>query len=143
MAEYLDRLLEQTPLINPNRTELPLWSHHSLELLEIDTEETEMTNGRHRRSQREETNPDELSQSNDQLPDVSLASPKTMVTSSSSDPERPPIIICAQPAEFDREVSWPNERVLRFHEIKDENNHIWESSQKEPLVEIPIRRTKQ
>jgi len=148
----MDRLLEQTPLSRrfDSTIDIP-WGTRGI--TGVNLELFELPGGRqvqsNRRIQRDEIRRNESSLSNDQLPDVQLASPKMMVTSSSSAPQGPPqgprsgpIIMYNQVA-IQQSGRGEYEQLLEEIRAIDRKTHAWEASQKESLVEIPIRRTKQ
>jgi hypothetical protein len=135
MAEYMEKLLGETPLQNPLHRNVYLSSSYQFPLsgfLEVEEPEAEVE--------------EPLSSAEDLTkPDITLADPKLIPVRSSAPPAEPiapnpvePIFVYRQSSE-DRGVL----QYLERQEKIDINNRTWEASQKEPLVEVPIKRTKQ
>ena len=145
MAEYMETLLAQTPLEGKVKG-LDIKREFPLFPLEVSKGQSSS-----RRGTFDEQTPGELDNSsvlNANEPQVILASPKmeiiprefVMVNRSAPDPSQP-IFIRPQATQgtFNPEYT----RYLRLLTQLDSQTKTWESSQKEPLVEIPIKRTKQ
>jgi len=132
MAEYMETLLAQTPLHNSTHPppELPV-SQSFLFKFKL---EDPVKERRKNRDEESLSSPEDLTES-----DVPLADPKMIpISGVPFEPTAPnpddPIYLRPQ-ARYGLYVAGLNKI--------DENNHNWLASQKEPLVEVPINRTKQ
>src|SRR5579871_4468851 len=137
MAEYMETLLAQTPLHNPIFKAQP-YNPRRLNPFPIESPyEKRYGDRRHQTSSAEDLT----------KPDIPLADPKFVTDPSlpASEPTAPdlskPIFIRRQEErsagdmEYNRYLTYLNEKAV--------NDHRWAASQKEPLVEIPVKRTKQ
>jgi hypothetical protein len=139
MAEYLEGLLAQTPIDNGAPDAVLLSSTEFVPMAPT------INN-----SPREEEEKHETVESYDDLltPDIPLANPSvytlsgTTVEQTAPDPTEPIFIVKqweSQETYEDRGLSMFIEGLRKEHR----KTRSWEASQKEPLVEVPIKRTKQ
>lgn len=155
MALYMDSLLAETPLPDSEKDELKRLNPGRLKFQEDDTEYygNEYPNHTNTFETRNEEQIDPHRQTNLSEIPVALADPKwepvpgqqiinkPPSARSCPDPNRPIFVAKQQPRQLFGGGDYSN--LLKYKSQKDIKNRCWESSQKEPLVEIPIRRTKQ
>ena len=148
MASYMDALLAETPLISPKHPRILLEQQCDLSVFPIvEAEDPSEQQQRHRN--RNVPRSQEFDLHADPIP---LADPKMeFILGSKSITKQQPCPMPDKPIFFlPQALTSVEAKVdLRYKDyIKEtaklhENNRVWEASQKEPLVEIPIKRTKQ
>lgn len=147
MASYMDALLAETPLLNPKHQRILLEQQRDLSVFPIVEVEDRLE-----RQQRYRNRSVANSQEFDLLADpIPLADPKTEVIPGTKSivkqqcpmPDKPIFILPQTLESIDGKVDRGYKDYVQETEKLDENNRKWEASQKEPLVEIPIKRTKQ
>lgn len=140
MAKYMETLLSHTPLQNPVYGAVNLSRPRDLPRFPIERP----PNKWERRDQHQEA----LSSAEDLTkPDIPLADPELQTLSNIPTTPRAPfpteqIFIKPQVGMQDTAVK-QYAHYIEALEQRDINNHTWLASQKEPLVEIPVKRTKQ
>jgi hypothetical protein len=152
MALYMESLLAETPLPNRQKDELDRLKPGKLKFQEDHTEyyENEYRKPANISETQSEEQTDPYGQTSLSGTPIALADPKwepvpgqqiiNQTPSSKTCPiPNKPIFFVKQPPVSSGDYS----NLLRYKSQKDLSSRRWEISQKEPLVEIPIRRTKQ
>src|SRR5208282_4714265 len=148
MASYMDALLAETPLVNPKHPRILLEQQRDLAVFPIvEAEDSSEQQQRHRN--RNVATSQEFDLHVDPIP---LADPKIeFITGTKSIvkqqrcsmPDQPIFFLPQTLKSMDGKVDLRYKDYIEETAKLHENNRVWEASQKEPLVEIPIKRTKE
>src|SRR5947207_6361617 len=143
MASYMDALLAETPLINPKNPQILLEGQLELPVFPIAKQREDSF--RDRRSNRNTSKPFELNADPNPLadPKMEFISGTIVKQQQCPEPNQPIFILPQTLISMNGKVDLRYKDYITELEKLHENNRVWEASQKEPLVEIPIKRTKQ